>query len=186
MAISLIQATNIIFVPKADTVFVSGSPDIRSLDMDFFHNELRTLETLDANCVFEITHDHTTPVNIGQVTLIRVVEIIGLWTVEFEEIGLPYAVRLIGGNNNIEDVTVVNNVSIRPSNSAGAIQTDVSGLTTLEGAALLLNSELLESDQVFDKGTGLLHYYRKGTTTDLIPPKNVVGEITLGDVTLIE
>jgi hypothetical protein len=39
---------------------------------------------------------------------------------------------------------------------------------------VLLSKELLEADQVFDQSAGLLHYYRKGTTTDLIPPKTVV------------
>jgi len=41
-------------------------------------------------------------------------------------------------------------------------------------AALILMNDLLESDQVFDETAGLLHYYRRGTTTDLIPAKTVV------------
>jgi len=188
MAISLIQPTNIIYVPKADTTLVSASPDIRSLDMNFFHNELRTLETLVENDVYEITHEHSAPSNIGQVTLQRVVKIIGLWEVEFEDTGTPYAVRLIGGNNNIEEVTVVNNVSVRPSNSAGAIviETGTSGLTPGEALALAQAVNLMEADEYYDKNTGLLHMYLKGTTIDLITPKDVTGALTAGDVSLIQ
>ena len=39
---------------------------------------------------------------------------------------------------------------------------------------LQLARDLLEADQVFDQSGSLLHYYRKGTTVDLIPPKTVV------------
>lgn len=44
----------------------------------------------------------------------------------------------------------------------------------LAPADLLLTRELLESDQVFDQSLNLLHYYRRGTLIDLIPPKTVV------------
>lgn len=47
-------------------------------------------------------------------------------------------------------------------------------LDHLDPLDVLLTKELLEADQVFDQSAGLLHYYRKGTTTDLIPPKTVV------------
>lgn len=137
MAISLIQATNRIFVPKADTTLVSASPDIRSLDMDFFHNELRTLETIESNDVFEITHSHTPVGVLGGTTYPRRVEIIGLWQVEFEDAGLPWRVRLIGGDSNIEDVAIVNGVSVSTQNSAGNTITNVgSGLTQAQSDRL--------------------------------------------------
>jgi hypothetical protein len=56
-------------------------------------------------------------------------------------------------------------------NSAGST-VDITALLDTERAALGI--ELLESDQVFDQTGGLLHYYRKGTTTDLIPAKTVI------------
>lgn len=188
MAISLIQATNRIFVPKADTTLVSASPDIRSLDMDFFHNELRTLETLVENAVYEITHEHVTTFDLDVITLQRVVKIIGLWLVEFEEVGLPYAVQLIGGNSNIDSKAVVNNVSVRSFNTAGAIvvSTGGSGLTAAESLALLQAVALMESDEFYDKSTGLLHIYAKGTTIDLVTPKVVTGAVTADDVTLVQ
>lgn len=121
MAISLIQATNTIFVPYSDTTFVSGTPDVRSIDIDFLHNELRTLETLEANAVYEVTHDHVTTFDLDVIVLQRVLRIIGTWVIEFEDTGSPYAVQIIGGNSNVDSKAVVNCVSVRSFNTAGAI-----------------------------------------------------------------
>lgn len=186
MAISLIQATNRIFVPIADLTVVSASPLIYSIEMEFFHNELRTLETLEANCVYEITHEHVPPFDLDVIVLQRVLKIIGLWEVEFEYLGTPYAVQIIGGNSNIDSKAVVNEVSVRSFNTAGAIEVGTSGLTALESVALLKAVALMESDEVYDKSTGLLHIYARGTSIDLVPPKAVVGAVTADDVTLIE
>lgn len=46
--------------------------------------------------------------------------------------------------------------------------------------------KLVESDQVYDESAGLLHYYEKGTTTDLIPAKSVAGSFVPNDVTIQE
>jgi hypothetical protein len=67
--------------------------------------------------------------------------------------------------------------------SAGAT-IETSGL--LDPGEVILARELLEADQFFDKSTGLLHYYRRGTTVDLIAPKNVTGELVPNDVSLLE
>lgn len=143
MAISLIQSTKRIFVPKSDLTLVSASPDIRSIDVNFFHNELRTLETLPENDVFEITHTHNTVVTIGNVVLSRVMEILPPWNVEFEEVGLPYAVRIVGGNTNIEERSIVNNVSIRPQNSAG-LQQVTSGSGVLPSDVIDIRNAIFE------------------------------------------
>lgn len=49
-----------------------------------------------------------------------------------------------------------------------------------------LARELAEADEVYDNGAGLLHYYRKGTTVDLIPPKTVTGTAVAADTSLTE
>lgn len=76
------------------------------------------------------------------------------------------------------------NAFVRQLVSSKALQTEVgtSGLTAQESAALLLSTELQEADHWFDKTNGLLHYYRRGTTVDIIPPKQVVGETAPTDV----
>lgn len=67
-------------------------------------------------------------------------------------------------------------------NSAGST-VDRTGLINTE--EVRLSQELLEADQVFDQSAGLLHYYRKGTTVDLIPAKTVVTTQTV-DTSLTE
>lgn len=138
MAITLNQFTKTIFIPKADTTLVSSSPDIRSIDIDLIHNELRTVHASEANGIYENTHEHVTPFDLGVFILARVLKILAPWVVEFESTGTPYEVRIIGGNSNITDRRVVNDVSLTPNNSAGFIQveTGVSGLTAEEAATL--------------------------------------------------
>jgi hypothetical protein len=69
---------------------------------------------------------------------------------------------------------------------------DNSGGTTVDTTALVIPEDvqlakaLLEADHFFDKTGGLLHYYYKGTTTDIIPAKTVSGEQVTNNVTLTE
>lgn len=78
--------------------------------------------------------------------------------------------------------------TIRQLVSSKALQTEVgtSGLTAEESAQLALATDLMQADEFYDQSTGLLHYYRKGTTVNLIPPKNVTGATAPGDVSAIE
>lgn len=68
-------------------------------------------------------------------------------------------------------------------NSAG---TTVDSTALVEPEDLQLAKALLEADHFFDKTGGLLHYYYKGTTTDIIPAKTVSGEQVTNNVTLTE
>ena len=65
------------------------------------------------------THRHNPPVDVGGVSLARVVEIINGYTLTFED--GQYAVNLYGANTNAADVVNVNQVSVRSSNSAGLV-----------------------------------------------------------------
>lgn len=56
----------------------------------------------------------------------------------------------------------------------------------LSASDMVLARDLMQADQFFDKSAGLLHYYFRGTTTDIIPPKTVAGEQVATDVTLVE
>lgn len=87
---------------------------------------------------------------------------------------LPIFVPTIGG------FTVL--VRQRVSSKARILESGVSGLTVQESQALLLSVELQEADHYFDQANGLLHYYRRGTTIDLIPAKTVTGFTAPGDV----
>lgn len=122
MALSIDWGARIINVPQADLTLVS--PGVYSLDVNAFRLELRDLEDSEAGMAFPFTHNHNTEVTVGGVTLARVVEIVNGYTVEFED--GQYAVELQGANNNIPDVAVVNQVSIRSFNSAGLVNPTVS------------------------------------------------------------
>lgn len=121
--ISIDWLTKIIFVPKSYTQFVSsGLFEIRQLDIDQFRLDLRTLEAGYPGIVNLRTHTHNTTVEVGGVTLARVVTIVNGYTITFED--GPYAVNLNGANSNIADVTNLNQVQIRSANSAGLTFSD--------------------------------------------------------------
>jgi hypothetical protein len=120
MAVSVDWPTKIISVPKADMTLIQSSPEIRELDLDVFRLTLKDLEDDETGMPFIRTHNHNPPVTVGGVTLARVVEIINGYTITFQDD--QYAVNLVNANNNVADVTNVNQVSIRSANSAGMVQ----------------------------------------------------------------
>ncbi len=152
MAITIDWATKVINVPKADMTLVQSSPtEIRELDINDFRLELKGLEASTEGMSYLDTHSHNPPVNISGFTLARVVEIINGYTVTFED--GQYAVNLVGANSNIADVTNVNQVSIRPFNSAGLVSVE-GVLTTLD-----LMSKRQRNKKKLDKTTGIHTIY---------------------------
>lgn len=131
MAISVNWPNKIISVPQADLTPLGGN--VYELDVNVLRLELKALED-DEGMPFLDTHRHNTLVTIGGVTLARVVEIINGYTITFED--GQYAVNIVGANSNISDVANVNQVSIRSANSAGMVETGISGLTAQESANL--------------------------------------------------
>lgn len=115
MAISVNHLTLVIYVPQADLTPLGGG--LYFLDVNQFRLWLKDWEDSVDGMNMPDTHRHNTEVTLGGVTLARTVEIINGYTVEFED--GQYAINLGGANNNLADVTVVNQVSIRSNNSAG-------------------------------------------------------------------
>ena len=127
MAISIDWATRVITIPQSFLTPLGGSN--YELKTDDFRLALKDLED-DANegMPFPDTHRHNTNVVLGGITYTRFIEIINDYTVTFEN--GTYAVVLTGSNNNILDVTNLNSVSVRSSNSAGLqVVTQGSGVT---------------------------------------------------------
>ena len=142
MAISINWNTKVIMVPRADLTLIQSNPkEIREMDVDWFRLELKNIEDSDEGITQLDTHRHNTTVELGGLTLARVVEIINGYTVTFED--GQYAVNLVGANNNISDVTNVNQVSVRASNSAGMV--------VVEGGALPPGYQNDIADAVWDK-----------------------------------
>ena len=117
MAVSITWATKVIYVPKADSVLTQVSPEVRTYDVDSFRLELLALEQGEEGMPFINTHNHNTEVSLSGVDYARVIEITNGYTVEFED--GQYTVVLSGGNNNLSDVKVANQVSLVTNNSAG-------------------------------------------------------------------
>jgi hypothetical protein len=110
--------SKVIGVPQADLTLV-GPGQVYEYDMDTFRKALKDLEDGEVGIVFDDTHQHNPPVTISGILLARVVIIINGYTVTFED--GQYAVNLINANTNVSENTNVNQVSIRPQNSAGLI-----------------------------------------------------------------
>lgn len=110
--------SQVITSDKADLTQLAPPPnEVRELNLDTFHRDLRLLEASEAGIVYPRTHNYVGPITVGSVTLAPVVEIINgyTWTPEDGQ----YAANLNGANTNLQDVTNVNQVSVRPNNSAG-------------------------------------------------------------------
>jgi len=117
MAISIDWSERIIYVPKDDLTHVSGL--IYELNVEEFRHWV--IDLLDDNdgIVNPDIINHNTVVVLGGVAYARAIEIINGYTVTFED--GQYAVNLVGANTNLADVTNVNQVSVRPNNSAGLV-----------------------------------------------------------------
>jgi hypothetical protein len=170
MAISINYLTRVISIPKADLTLVQSTPfEIRELDIDSFRLELKDIEDSVGGVPFVDTHRHNTAVNVGGVTLARVVEIINGYTVTFEDGN--YAVNLSGANSNIGDVVNLNQVQIRSANSAGL----VSQTTITE--EVIATRRLVEGLRPSHSATGQILYWNPvdgNDTNDGRTPANAV------------
>lgn len=136
MAISVDWATKVITVPKADLTLVQASPEIRSLDLDWFRLSLKDLEDDEQGITYLDTHRHVAPITVGGLALGRVVEIINGYTVTFED--GAYRADALGANSNLLDVVNYNSVQVTTQNSAGLANVSVNGggLTDIERTML--------------------------------------------------
>ena len=158
MAISVNPQTFVITVPKADLTLVQATPtEIYNLDVNSFRLWLKDWEdngspANDAGITFPVTHLHYPEVTLGGLTFARVINILAPYTITFED--GQYAVNLIGGNTNIGDKTNVNQVSVRPQNSAGLISTPLIEYSSFEGG-VWYNDSVGHSGTLFPVGTPL-------------------------------
>lgn len=109
----------VIQIPRLDMIDATGgSPtEIRQLNINDFRRDLDDLMDDEVGMAFPTIHFHTPPLTVSGVTLARVLEILDPYVIEFED-GL-YNVNIVGGNSNVSDVVVKNQVGVNTSNSAG-------------------------------------------------------------------
>lgn len=128
--------TRVIYVFRSDAFMTNIGGGIYDMDTDAFRLSLKDLEDSEEGIPHPDTHSHNTAVTLSGVTYAHVLTITNGYRITFED--GQYAVNLKGTNNNIADVTNVNQVSLRSFNSAGLqiVETGVSGLTPEESADL--------------------------------------------------
>lgn len=124
MALTLDPATRLISIPQADLTFVSGT--LYSLDTDQFRKDVMDLLASGSYIWMPDAYSHNGEVTVAGTTFARTLEFINSYSVQFEDTGSQYSVRLEGSNNNIFDVengilTPTDKVTIIPTNSAGLI-----------------------------------------------------------------
>ena len=117
MATTVNPITGEILVPRADMPVVQVSPEIRELDVDAWRLELHDIADDVDMRPWPKMFLHNTQYTLSGTTYVRAFQIIDPYFVTFED--AQYAVRLVGGNNNILDVKTANQVSLLASNSAG-------------------------------------------------------------------
>lgn len=125
--VSVNWSTKVISIPQSYLTSLGGG--VYELDTDQLRLDLKALEDDETGMPHLDTHRHNTSVTLGGITLARTFEIINGYTITFEDD--QYAVNLVGSNNNISDVTNVNQVSIRSNNSAGMVVSG-SGVTNTD------------------------------------------------------
>lgn len=124
--------TKVVYIPKVSLTLVQSTPtEIWELDLNQFRLKLKSLEDDEEGMPYPDTHHHNTEVNVGGITLARVVEIINDYTITFED--GKYAVNLIGANSNVGDRVNVNQVSVRSQNSAGLTSSPLIEYGAFEG-----------------------------------------------------
>jgi hypothetical protein len=130
---------HIIFVPKIAMVEVQVDPtEIWKLDVPEFKAKLGRLQESELGMTQPTIFKHNPAVEIGGAILAKVVEILPPYVVMFEDD--RYAVNLVGANNNIGDRTLVNQVSVRSSNSAGLQDLSMLQAASFDGGAVVIDT----------------------------------------------
>lgn len=110
--------TKVITIPVSDMELLSGTE--YRLNMSDFHKEIRRLEWDFAEGLWaDQILDHTISKTIAGTIYSPLDEIINGYTIVFDSIATK--VSLLGSDNNIIDVLVINGVSVIPSNSRGSV-----------------------------------------------------------------
>ena len=135
-------ATYIINVPKSYTQFVSTDPitglETRQMNLTIFAQDLADLQDDSDGMWAPTAFEYTAPISVGGVQLAPVVVILSPYVVQFED--LQYAVNLVGANTNLQDVTIVNQVSVRPNNSAGLTFSDEINIQSFQDASVWIDT----------------------------------------------
>lgn len=161
MPITINHATRIIYVPQDFLTPLGGAS--YQLDINDLRLALKDLEDDADGMHLPDATRHNGEVTLAGTTFARSVEFVNGYRIEFED--GAYSINLVGGNNNVADVMVVNQVSLRSNNSAGLIVNYVAGTDpdsladavmnrAYEGGLTLQDMTRLFASMLFGKVTG--------------------------------
>lgn len=151
--ISIDWISKVISVPKSapEMDLIQSVPTvIYDLDLNAFHIKLRDLEAALGGAPWATTHSHDGESTLGGLTYARKIQIIGGYTVTFEDD--QYAVNLVGANSDVADKTNVNQVSVRPQNAAGLISSPAIEYASFNGG-VTIDTSLTTSGTGYNLGT---------------------------------
>lgn len=168
--------TGLIYVPKDYMVQIAPPPrEVRRLDLDTFRLKLRDLEDDPDGRPWPQTHRHDTETTMGGVTYARKIEILAPYTVTFQD--GQYIVDLYGANSNVQDVTNLNQVSVRSANSAGLVQVGGGELTKADVDAAVWVESAQGAQVVVDAAMAR----KSRTNDDLLSDDPDAGYVLLDD-----
>lgn len=146
MALSLNPATRLFTILQSDLAFVSGT----LYDMDTDALRLDILDLLDDEDFIWMPDavNHNTEVTVAGVTYARTIEMINSFSIQLEDTGSAYTVRLTGSNNNLFDVQ--NGIFV-PTNRVNIISTNSAGLQTVSSGSGLSPGEQLQLDEIYKR-----------------------------------
>lgn len=108
----------VIKIPRNDLQLVQSVPtEIRQININSLRLTLNDLMDDVEGMPYPTNHVHTAPLTVAGVTLARVVNILSPYVIEFEDGN--YNVNVVGGNSNLSDVALKNQVGLNTANSAG-------------------------------------------------------------------
>jgi len=185
MAVTIDYLTQEILVPKADTIFFEFDAltgrEKRRLDLTDFGKALADIQDDEADVWASTAFSYTASINVGGIDLAPVLSILSPYKATFE--AGDWAVFLINGNTNIQDVSTVNGVSVFPSNSGGLVgANEISNQSYIDGK-VFINTEGIGSATGKGTPTDQVDTYARGKSiADIIKLKGfyLTGNITLG------
>lgn len=167
MALSLNPATKLISIPQADLTFVSGQ--LYTLDTDAFRKNVMTLLASEAYIWMPDAYRHNTQVTVAGTTYARTIEFINGYSVQFQDTGAAYTVRLEGSNNNIFDVqngilTPTPLVTVISTNAAGLIDVAITAADKTDIVNAVF-ARVLEAGETFEEAMRIIRAEAAGTIT---------------------
>lgn len=122
MALTIDPATKVISIPQADLTLDSGT--LYVLDSNQFRKDVFDLLASENYIWMQDAYAHNGEITVAGTTYARTLEFINGYSIQLEDTGSAYSVRIEGSNNNLFDLDAgvlnpTDKVTVVPTNSSG-------------------------------------------------------------------